>query len=123
MSTRKRYPTDLSDKQWEQLQPLLPQKRTPAEKQREYINGILYILRTGCSWRMMPHDLPNWSTVKTYFHKLRRDGSWERVNDALREQVRQASGREAEPSVLILDSQSVKTTEKGAHVAMTAARK
>jgi len=72
---------------------------------------------------MMPHDLPNWSTVKTYFHKLRRDGTWERINDALREKLRQESGREAEPSVLIVDSQSVKTTEKGGFAAMTQARK
>lgn len=108
-----RYPTDMTDKQWEQLKTLLPQKRTSEAKAREYINAILYVLRTGGSWAMLPHDFPNFETVKTYFHKLQRDGTWQRINDALREQVRQASGRESDPSLLILDSQSVKTTEKG----------
>jgi transposase len=113
MKTRRRYPTDLSDKQWAQLKDLLPQKRTAEAKAREYINAILYVLRTGGSWAMLPHDFPNFETVKTYFYKLQRDGTWQRINDALREQVRQTSGREREPSLLILDSQSVKTTEKG----------
>jgi putative transposase len=123
MSTRKDYPTDLSDQQWERLQGLLPQKRTPPERAREYINASLYILRTGCSWRMLPHDFPNFETVKTYFHKLRRDGTWERIHHALREQVREENGREREPSLLIIDSQSVKTTEKGGRAAMTGARR
>ena len=118
MKRRKHYPTDLTDKQWEQLNDLLPRKRTPEAKAREYINAILYVLRTGGSWAMLPHDFPNFETVKTYFYKLQRDGSWERINDALRERVRQHEGRESEPSLLIIDSQSVKTTEKGAHAAM-----
>jgi putative transposase len=121
MNRRKAYPTDLTDKQWEQLQPLLPQKRTPEDKAREYLNAILYVLRTGGSWRMLPHDFPAWQTVYTYFRKLGRDGTWERINDQLRQQVRIKAGREAEPSVLIVDSQSVKTTEKGAQEAMMAA--
>ena len=90
---------------------------------REYLNGILYVLRTGCSWQMLPHDFPPFQTVKTYFYKLQRDGTWERVNDALRQQVRQQAGRAAEPSLLIVDSQSVKTTEKGGLAAMTAAKR
>ena len=113
-----RYPTDLTDKQWEQLKDLLPQKRTAEAKAREYINAILYGLHTGGSWAMLPHDFPNFETVKSYFYKLQRDGTWQRINDAIREQVRQASGRESEPSLLILDSQSVKTTEKGGRAAM-----
>jgi len=117
MRTRKRYPTDLTDRQWEQLKTLLPQKRTPEGKAREYINAILYVLRTGGSWAMLPHDFPSFETVKTYFYKLQRDGTWERINDALRERARQQSGRESEPSLLILDSQSVKTTEKGGRAA------
>lgn len=88
---------------------------------REYINAILYILRTGGSWRMMPHDFPAWSTVYDFFQKLSRDGTWERINDVLRGRIRQKDEREVEPSVLIADSQSVKTTEKGALVATTAA--
>ncbi len=110
MNTRHRYPTDLNDKQWQQLYPLLPHKRTPM---REYLNAILYVLRTGCSWQMLPHDFPPFQTVKTYFYKLCRDGTWQRINDALRHQVRQHEKRDPEPSLLIVDSQSVKTTEKG----------
>jgi putative transposase len=121
MEKRASYPTDLNDKQWEQVCNLLPQKRTPAETAREYVNAILYVVRTGGSWRMLPHDFPPWETVYTYFRKLCRDGSWERINDALRAQVRIQQGREAEPSVIIVDSQSVKTSEKGGHVAMTEA--
>lgn len=123
MNTREGYPTDLTDKQWERLYPLLPHKRTPEAKMREYVNGILYVLRTGCSWQMLPHDFPPFQTVKTYFYKLQRDGSWQRIHDALYPQVRQHAGREAEPSLLIIDSQSVKTAEKGGLVATMGARK
>jgi len=72
---------------------------------------------------MLPHDFPSFETVKTYFYKLRRTGTWERINDLLRERIRQQNGRDSEPSLLILDSQSVKTTEKGGHAAMMGARK
>jgi putative transposase len=118
MTKRKSYPTDLSEPEWEQVKDLLPQKQTDPEKAREYLNAIVYLVHSGCSWRMLPHDFPPWPTVSTYFRKLIRDGTWERINDALRERVRQEMGREAEPSVVIVASQSVKTTEKGGHVAM-----
>jgi putative transposase len=123
MNTRQHYPTDLSDKQWQHVYPLLPHKRTPEAKMREYLNAILYVLRSGCSWQMLPHDFPPFQTVKTYFYKLHRDGTWQRVNDALRQPVRQHAGREPEPSLLIVDSQSVKTTEKGGRAVMTGARR
>ena len=113
MNKRKAYPSDLSDKQWEELVQLLPLKQTEPDRMREYINAILYVLRTGCSWRMLPHDFPSWSTVYDVFQKLNRSGTWQRINDELRERVRQDAGREIEASVLIADSQSVKTTEKG----------
>src|SRR4030095_7881963 len=113
MKTQKPSPTDINDRQWERLKGLLPHKRTAEALMREYINGILYVIRTGCSWHMLPHDFPPCETVKTYFYKLKRDGTWERINDALREQVRVHEQREAEPSLIIVDSQSVKTTEKG----------
>jgi len=118
MNERKAYPTDLSEQEWEKIKSLLPQKKTSPERAREYINAIVYMVHSGCSWRMLPHDFPAWSSVSTYFRKLMRDGTWERINDSLREQVRQKAGRETEPSVVIVDSQSVKTTEKGGHVAM-----
>ena len=120
MKTRKAYPTDLSESEWERVVGLLPQKRTPPEQMREYIDAILSVLHSGCSWRMLPHDFPSWSTVYDVFQKLGRTGSWEAIHDALRAEVRLASDRESEPSVLIGDSQSVKTTEKGGHVATTA---
>jgi len=123
MRTREPYATDLSDEQWEQLNALLPRKRTPETRAREYINAILYGLRTGCSWALLPHDFPKFETVKSYFSKLRRDGTWQRIHDTLREQARQASGREGEPSLLILDSQSVKTTEKGGRAATMGAKR
>jgi putative transposase len=121
MKNRPGYPTDLTDGQWARLVPLLPMKRTPPDKMREYVDAILYVLRTGGSWRMLPHDFPSWSTVYDVFQKLNRCGAWERINDLLRNQVRQQAGRAAEPSLLIGDSQSVKTTEKGAHAALTVA--
>lgn len=116
---RERYDTDLSDEQWALIEPLLPppvdrpdgRKRTV--EQREVVNGILYVLRTGCAWRLLPHDLPNWGTVYHYFRIYRLDGTWRRIHDTLREQVRQHEGREKTPSAAVVDSQSVKTTEKG----------
>ena len=80
---------------------------------REVLNGILYIVRGGCAWRMMPHDLPPWSTCYDYFRKWRNDGTWRRINDTLREQVRRKAKRKTSPSMGIIDSQSVKTTEQG----------
>lgn len=85
------------------------------------LNSLLYLERSGCSWRMLPHDLPPWQAVYAYFRKLERAGVWVVINDRLREDVRRAAGREAEPSTIVIDSQSVKTTEKGAFAAMTAA--
>jgi len=78
---------------------------------REILNAIFYLLRAGCTWRMLPHDLPPWRIVYYYFRLWRKDGTWAKINTALREEVRVADGREPEPSAAILDSQSVKTTE------------
>ena len=113
----KRYPSDLTRTQWKRLKRLLPPAKPggrPREVDlREILNGIFYIARGGGSWRMMPTDLPPWSTCYHYFRQWRDDGTWSKVNDALRTQVRRKDKRPESPSMGIIDSQSVKTTEQG----------
>lgn len=124
MKERKRYPTDLTDEEWSLIEPTLPVAKTGRPRkysQREMFNAIAYVTRTGCSWRMLPHDLPPWQAVYGYFRQMQTRAAWSRLNDKLRRELRLELGREAEPSVVIVDSQSVKTTEKGDLVAMTAA--
>jgi putative transposase len=127
MERRVRYPSDLSDGEWAAVEPVLTARagrgRPVRVDRREVINAILYVLRTGCQWRYLPQEFPRWQTVYWYFARWRDDGTWERLNDALRRRVRVEQGRHAEPSAAILDSQSVKTTEKGASGATTRARR
>jgi putative transposase len=113
-SARKRYPSDLTDAQWELLAPLIPEPSPNATIEtilrREIVNGILYVLRTGCSWRQMPHDLPVGKTVYHSFRQWRLDGTWQKAVETLRPQVRRAMGREEEPSAATTLSQSIKTS-------------
>jgi putative transposase len=127
MARRKDYPSDLTDAEWMMLAPLLPPPKRlgrPATiERREVVNAILYVLRTGCQWRYLPEGFPNWNTVYWYFVRWTDDGTWERVNDALRRRLRMHLGRDPEPSAAVLDSQSVKTTERGALAATTRTRR
>jgi transposase len=114
---RKRYPSDLSDAEWARLEPFVPAVKAggrPARyPRREIVNAIFYVLRSGSSWRMLPHDFPPWDTVYGYFRRWCKAGIWQQIHDHLRDELRQQMGRTPCPSVAILDSQSVKTTEKG----------
>jgi putative transposase len=120
MQTRKPYDTDLTDDQWSLIEGFFPGAPPPSApgRRREYpyrdiVNAILYLGRTGCQWRNLPHDFPPYTLVSHYYHLWRKNGLLERIHDALRAKVRKQAGRDPEPSVLLVDSQSVKTTEKG----------
>lgn len=125
--TRKAYPSDLSDKEWAILEGLIPAPKSggrPAlHSRREIVNAIRYVLRNGGGWRALPHDFPPYTTVYDYFRAWRDSGLWEQVNRVLRERVRESVGRAAQPSAAIIDSQSVKTTEKGANGATMQAKR
>jgi transposase len=117
MEPQKPYPTDVSDREWELLQPYVPEPKRggrPAKyPKRDILNGIFYIVRGGCAWRLLPHDFPPWQIVYHYFWIWRQDGTWQRMHDLLRGDVRVAAGKHRQPSAGVIDSQSIKTTEKG----------
>jgi putative transposase len=108
------YPSDLTDEQWALLEPLIPAIASDAayyvHARREIVNAILYVLRSGCPWRLLPHEFPAWGTVYYYFRRWQREGVWESLLKTLRMQMRTKQGRDPEPSAAIIDSQSIKTS-------------
>ncbi len=112
---REPYPTDLTDKQWELIAPLIPPAKPggcPRKvDMREIVDAILYIVRGGAAWRLMPHDFPPWTTVWTYYWNWRRDGTWKSVHDQVRTKVRKAAGKDESPSAAVIDTQTVKAAE------------
>ena len=125
--SRKAYPSDLSEAQWKLIEDLIPPAkpggRPRAVSMREVLNAIMYVLRSGGAWRLLPHDFPKWNIVYYYFWRFRREGIWQDIHDLLRDELRVKEGRNASPSAAVIDSQSVKTTEKrGFAVTMPARR-
>src|SRR5262245_28388231 len=111
------YPSDLTDREWEYINPLIPSAkpggRNRKSDMRLVINAIFYLTRTGCSWRYLPREYPPWPTVYGYFRAWRIDGTWPQIHDRLRADVREQAGRAAQPTAAVLDSQTVKTTDRG----------
>jgi putative transposase len=112
---RKPYSSDLSDEQWDIIEPLIPENDGPGDNMhlelREVVNAVLYVTKNWIRWRDLPHDFPNYNSVYYHFNKWSRNGTLEQINDALRAKVRQKEGRDPPPTGGIIDSQSVKTTE------------
>lgn len=126
MKTECKYASDLTNRQWQLIRQLLPPPsrlgRRPIPRRR-ILNAILYVVRTGCQWRMLPLDFPNWNTVYGIFRNWRNDGTWRKIHDALREKVRKAAGKKSTPTVAIVDSQSIRTAEGGEERGYDSAKK
>src|SRR5512135_802193 len=127
MDTRRAYPSDLTGPQWAQVSRFIaapkPGGRPAKYERREIVNALPYVVRSGCQWRALPHDLPPWRIVYWDFMQWKKDGTFDRLLDALRGDLRQAEGRHRQPSAAVLDSQSVKTTEKATVLTVKSGRR
>lgn len=125
---RQPYPDDITDKEWALIEPALKRDkslggRNPKYDNREVVNAIFYLIRSGCSWRHLPHEFPPWNIVYTQFARWRDRGVFEKMHDRVKETIREFLGRNEKASAGIIDSQSIKTTEKGAPKGMTQGKK
>jgi putative transposase len=115
MKNNQLYPTDLTDRQWDCIKALIPPAKPGGKPRtldmRAVVNAILYLTVTGCQWRLLPREYPAWQSVYGYFRQFRDDGTWQRIHDTLRAQVRERAGRHKQPTAGVLDSQSVKTSQ------------
>ena len=120
------YPSDITDKEWLILAPFVVQGKMGRPRKHEIrsiINAIRYVMKSGCQWRLLPKNFPPWQTVYDYYLRWRKNGKWQEIHDALVKQVREKVGKKASPTIGIIDSQSVKTVQKGGLKAMMPARK
>lgn len=110
---RKTYPTDLTDEQWAEIEPLFSHLRVYKWSKRELVNACLYLVDNGCKWRNLPHDFPPWPTVHSFYRRARLSGLWDRILRHLVGITREKAGKNPEPTYAVIDSQSVKTTSHG----------
>ena len=113
MTRKASYPSDMTDAQWDEIKEMIPPARTKPRKYdvREALNGIFYLVREGCSWRAIPVDFPSWTVCRYYFEAWTKAGLWERIHHVKSQKLRESVGRDADPSAIIIDSQSVKITQ------------